>query len=109
MFFRGDITKHSRPQPSDLCGTDSRSDMVVSGSNIRYQRAERVERGVMAFFNLTFHVLFNFMHRNVSGAFNKCLNIFIPGTEHQLSHGIEFGKLRFIVCVVDRTRTKSVT
>ena len=47
----------------------------------------------MAFFNLSFHVLFDFMHRNVSGAFNKCLNILIPGTEHQFSHGIEFGKL----------------
>ena len=31
---------------------------------------------------LAFHIFFDLVHRNVSGTFNKCLNILIPGTKH---------------------------
>ena len=30
---------------------------------------------------------------HVSGAFDESLYILVPGTEHKLAHGIEFGKL----------------
>ena len=45
----------------------------------------------------------------MAGAFDKCLDILLPGTEHEFSHRIQFCKLSFIVGIVDRTRTKSVS
>ena len=79
--------------------------MVVSRSDVRDQRTERVERCIMAFFDLTFHILFYFVHGHVSRTFDECLHILFPSTYNEFSHGVEFGKLCFIVGIVDRAGT----
>jgi len=44
MLFRGDITEHGGSEPADHRRANARSDMVITGRNIRGERAERVER-----------------------------------------------------------------
>ena len=83
--------------------------MVISRSDVRDQWAERIERRIMAFFDLAFHIFLDLMHGHVSGTFDKGLHILVPGAEHQLAHSVQLGELRFIVGIVDRARTKSVT
>ena len=62
----------------------------------------------MALLYLTFHILLNLVHGHVSGAFDESLYILVPGTEHKLAHGIEFGKLRFVIGIVRRAGTQAV-
>ena len=109
MFFRSDIAKHCCAQPTNLCSTNSRCDMVISGSDVCNQRAEGIERSIVTFFYLTFHVFFDFMHRYMSRPFNECLHILFPGTYYKLSHGVELGKLCFIISIVDRPGAKAVS
>ena len=108
VLLWGDVAQHGRAQPADLRRTDSRSDMVVARCNVRNQRAERVERRIVAFLYLAFHILLNLVHGHVSGSFDKSLHVLCPGAEHKLAHGIEFGKLRFVVGIVRRAGTQAV-
>ena len=62
----------------------------------------------MAFLYLAFHILLNLVHGYVSGSFDKSLHVLCPGAEYKLAHGIEFGKLRFVVGIVRRAGTQAV-
>ena len=61
MLFRSDIAEHGRAQPTDLCGSDGRGDVVVTRCDIGDQRAEGIERCVVAFLDLPLHVLLDFV------------------------------------------------
>lgn len=82
--------------------------MVVAGRNVGYQRAERIERRVVALLYLTLHILRNLIHRHMARTFDKRLNILCPSTLHKLSHRVELGKLGAVVGIIDTARTKAV-
>ena len=52
--------------------------MVISRSDVRDQWAERIERRIMAFFDLAFPIFLDLMHGHVSGTFDKGLHILVP-------------------------------
>ena len=83
--------------------------MVISRSDVRYQRTEGVERCVVTVRDLAFHVFFDFMQRYMPRSFNECLYVFVPCSEYKFTHGIQFGKLCLVISVSDTARTKSVT
>ena len=109
MLFGGDITEHGRTQPTYLCRADGRRNMVVTRCDVRHDGAERIERRIVAFFYLALHILLNLVHGHVAGTFDESLHILVPSTQHKLAHRVEFCKLRFIVGIVRRPRTQSVS
>ena len=109
MLFGGDITEHGRTQPTYLCRADGRRNMVVTRCDVRHDGAERIERRIVAFFYLALHILLNLVHGHVAGTFDESLHILVPSTLHKLAHRVEFCKLRFIVGIVRRPRTQSVS
>ena len=82
--------------------------MVVTGSNVRDDGAECIERRVVALLDLTLHVLPDLVHGHVSRALDKGLHVVIPGAGDQLAHSVEFCKLRLVVGILDATGTEPV-
>ena len=109
VFFRSHVTQHRSSQPSDLCGSDSRSNVVISRSNVGYQRAQRIERCVVTVLDLTLHILLNLMQGHVSRSFDESLHVLVPCTQYEFSQGIQFRKLRFVVRICDTARTETVS
>ena len=58
--------------------------------------------------DLLLHVFFDELHRNVAGAFIHDLAAFGPGTRGELSLDFQFGQLRVIIGVGNRSGTKPV-
>ena len=82
--------------------------MVVARGDIRHDRAESVEGGLVAVVELTLHVLAYLVHRHVSRPLNEGLHILVPGTQHELAHRVKFGKLSSIVSVGRAARAQTV-
>ena len=75
--------------------------MVVAGSDIGDQRAERVERRFVAELLLLVHLLLDLVERNVAGTFDHHLHVVLPGFAGQFAQGLQFGELRFVAGVGD--------
>ena len=108
VLFRSDIAEHRRAEPSDLCRSDSGSDMVVTGCDIGNERSKSVERCIMALLDLALHILFDFVERHMTRTLYKCLYIIFPSTLNEFAESVEFRKLCFIISIVDRTGTETI-
>ena len=109
MFLRRDVADHGRPMPSDLRATDSRRDMIVSGSDIGRQRAQRIERRSMTGILLFLHILMDLIHGDMTRTFDNHLYELLPSNFRQLAHRMKLGELCRVVRVIDRTGAKSVS
>ena len=49
------------------------------------------------------------MHRHMPWAFNHHLHVVFPGDFGQLAQRMQFGELRFVVGILNRTRAQAVT
>ena len=83
--------------------------MVETRCDVCDERAEGIEGCAVALLDLAVHVLPNLVHGHMAGTFDKCLHAMIPRTRHQLTHGVELGKLGGIIGIVGRTGTEAVT
>ena len=109
MFFRCDVAKHGGAVPADHRRADGRRDVIVTRCDIRRERAERIEGGFSAPFELLFHVLFDEMHRHVTRSFVHHLDIVFPRDLCQLALRFQLGELRLVVCVGDRAWAQAIT
>ena len=82
--------------------------MIVARSDIRYEGTQCIERCIVAFFNLAFHVFLDFVQGYMARSFDEGLYILGPGTDNQFAHCIKFGKLSLIVGILDTSRTETV-
>ena len=79
VLLRRDVAEHRRAVPADHRRADRRRDVVVAGRDVGRERAERVERRLVAPFELLLHVLLDEMHGDVAGAFVHHLDVVLPG------------------------------
>ena len=77
----------------------ARGDVVVAGSDVGDERAERVEGRAVAELDFFVDLLFDLVERNVAGAFDHDLNIVLPGDAGQFAESFEFGELGFVAGV----------
>ena len=77
----------------------ARGDVVVAGRDIGRQRAQRVERRLVAELELPVHVLFDQVHRHVAGTFDHGLHVVLPRDLRQLAERLELAELRRVVGV----------
>ncbi|SSW71626.1 hypothetical protein AVE30378_04655 [Achromobacter veterisilvae] len=108
VFLGRDITEHGGAVPADQRGADAGGDVVVARSDVGGQRAQRVERRLVAVLQLQFHVLLDHLHRHVAGAFDHDLHVVLPCHLGQFAQRLQFRELRFVVGVVARPRTQAV-
>jgi len=83
-------------------------DVVVAGRDVGGQRAQRVERRLVALFQLDVHVLLDQLHRHVAGAFDHHLHVVLPSHLGQFAQRLQFTQLRIVVGIVDRAGTQAV-
>ena len=79
MFLRRDVAEHRCAVPADHGRANGAGDVVVAGSDVRDQRAERVERRFVAQFDFFFHLQLDLVERDVARAFDHYLHVMLPG------------------------------
>src|SRR5690606_34763855 len=95
--------------PTDHGRPNARRDVVIARGNIRGQRAEGVERRLVAAFQLLIHIFFDQVHGHVARAFDHALNIVLPGNLGSLSQALQLAKLCRVVGIGNGTRAQAVT
>lgn len=80
-----------------------------SRRDIGGQRAERVERRLLADLLLEVDVLLDLVHRDVARALDHGLDAEPLGDRVQLAERAQFGELRLVIGVGDRSGTQPVT
>src|SRR5579885_3301157 len=108
MLLWRDITQHRGAVPTDHGRADRAGDVVITRSNVDYERPERIERRFVTYFHLFFDLEFNLVHGNVAGAFNHHLNIMFPGLLRQIAQHLQFSKLSGVAGVADRAGPQAV-
>ena len=108
VLLRSNVAYHGSAEPCYLSSTYSRSNVVVGGSNIGGQRAECVERGFVARFDLALHIFLDFVHWHVTRTFDNHLHIVSPSLLGQFAEHIKFEELSTVVGIVDATGTHTV-
>ena len=108
VLLRGDVAQHCGAKPCYLRTTDGAGDMVVAGGDVGDDGTEGVEGGLVALLQLALHILTDFMHGHMARTLDEGLHILLPGTHHEFTHGVEFGKLGGIVGIGRTTGAQTV-
>ena len=101
MFLWRDVAQHRRAEPADHRGADARCYMIVAGGDVCGERAERVERCLVAFLQLFIHVDLDEVHRHVAGAFDHDLAVVLPRLFREFAQRFKFSELRAVVGIGD--------
>ena len=109
VFSRCNIAKESSTVHSGNCTSDRCSDMVISRSDISYQRSEYIERCTHADALLYLHICSNLIQRHMARTFYHNLYIVIPCTFGQFSEANQLFNLAYVRCISKAARTASVT
>ena len=99
-----DVAEHARPVPAGERRADGRGDVVVARGDVGDERAEHVERGLVALDGLLLHVHGDLVHRDVAGAFDHDLAAARPAAAGQLAEGLQLGELGGVGGVGDASR-----
>ncbi|MNH25985.1 hypothetical protein D3C79_860130 [compost metagenome] len=102
MLLGRDVAEHGATEPADHRRTNARGDVVVARGDIGGQRAEGVERRLVAALQLLVHVLLDQLHRHVARAFDHALHVVLPGDLGQLAKGFQLTELRSVVGIGNR-------
>ena len=86
----------------------ARGDVVVAGGDVGHQRAQGVERRLVAELLFLVHLLLDLVQRDVAGAFDHDLHVVLPGFLGQLAERLEFGELGFVAGVGDAAGAQAV-
>ena len=98
----------ARAEPADHRRADGRGDVVVAGRDIGGQRAQRVERRLVAGRELAVHVLLDLVHRHMAGAFDHHLDVVRLRDLVEFAQRFQLGELRRVVGVGRRAGAQAV-
>src|SRR5574343_453682 len=79
VFLGRHVAEHGRAVPADHRGADAAGDVVVARRDVGGQRAEGVERGFLAVFELQVHVFLDQVHGHMARTLDDGLHIVLPG------------------------------
>src|ERR1700728_2535559 len=109
MLFRSDVAEHGGAVPSDHGCADGGGNVVIAGSYIGDQRAQRVEGRFVAQLDFLFDLLLDLVHGNVAGTFDHDLHVVFPGFLGEFAQSLQFGELGFVTGVGDATGAEAVS
>jgi hypothetical protein len=102
VLLRRDVAEHRSAVPADHGRADRAGDVVVAGREVGHQRAQRVERRLVAELLLLLHLELDLVHRDVARAFDHHLHVVIPGDARQFAQRFQFGELGLVAGVGQR-------
>ena len=102
------VAEHAGAVPAGQGRADGRGDVVVARGDVGHERAEDVERGLVALDRLLLHVHGDLVHRHVAGAFHHDLAAAGLGPAGQLAQGLELGELGGVGGVGDAAGPQAV-
>ena len=108
MLLGRDIAKHRGAVPADHGRADAAGDMVVARRDVGGERPQCVEGRFAAGFELLFHIPLDLVHGHMARPFDHHLHILFPGALGQFAQRIEFGELRLVIGVGDRSGAQAV-
>ena len=108
VLFRCHVAQHGAAVPADHRRADGGGDVVVTRCDVRGQRAEGVERRLVAAFELLVHVLLDELHGHVARALDHGLHIVLPGDLREFAQRLEFRELGGIVGIGNGAGTQPV-
>ncbi len=108
VLLRRDVAEHRRPPPGDHRRADPGRDVVVRGRDVRGQRAERVERRLVADLLLEVDVLLDLVHRDVPRALDHRLYVVTAGDPVEFAQCAQLRELRLVVGVRDGAGPQAV-
>ena len=82
--------------------------MVVAWRDVSRERAQRVERRLVALGQLAVHVLLDQVHRHVARPFDHDLHVVFPRARREPAEFFQFAELRLVVRVRDAAGTQPV-
>ncbi len=85
MLFGRHVAQHRSTVPADHRRADGACDVIVTRSDIRDKRTERVERRLLAHLDFFVYLQLDLVHRYVAGTFNHHLNVEFPSLSRQFS------------------------
>ena len=103
-----DVAEHAGPVPAGQGRADGRGDVVVARGDVGDQRAEHVERGLVALDGLLLHVHGDLVHRDVARALDHHLAAARLRPAGQLAQGPQLGELRGVGGVGDAAGPEAV-
>eukprot|EP00968_Pinguiococcus_pyrenoidosus_P014072 scaffold1280_cov246-Pinguiococcus_pyrenoidosus.AAC.14 len=109
VLLRGDVAQHRGAHRADVRGTDGAGDVVIARGDVRGERPERVERGLVAPVELVAHVLGDLVERDVARSLVHHLHVLLPRPLGELPLHLELSELSFVVGVLDAARAQSVS
>ena len=109
MLFRGHVAEHRSTGLCDHRRADRRGDVVVCGGDVGGERAQRVERCLLAQLFLEADVLDDLVHGDVPGTLDHHLHAMGFRDLGEFAQRAQFGELSGIVGVGDRARSQTVS
>ena len=108
VFLGRHVAEHAGTVPAGQGRADGRGDVVVAGCDVGHQRAQHVERRLVALDGLFLHVHGDLVHRHVAGAFHHHLAAAGLGPPGQLAQRLELGELGGVGRVGDAAGPQAV-
>ena len=102
------VAEHRRAAPAGQRRADGAGDVVVARGDVGHQRAEHVERRLVAPLHLPLDVHVDLVHRDVARPFDHHLRALLPGPAGQLAQHVELGELGLVAGVGDRAGPQPV-
>ena len=87
------VAEHGRAVLGRHRGADGARDVVVAGGDVGDERAEHVERRLVAELQLLLHVHRDLVERDVAGPLDHDLHVVLPGAPGQLAERLQLGEL----------------
>ncbi len=103
------VAEHGGAVPADHGGADGAADVVVARGNIQGQRAQGIERRLVAMLDLLVHVFLDHVHGHMAGAFDHYLHVVLPGDLGELAQGAQLGELGLVVGVGHGAGAQAIT
>ena len=109
MLGRSHIAKEGCTVHGCYSSTDGSCDVIITRSNVGYQRTEDIEGSAHTDALLYLHVCGYLIQGHMTGTFHHDLYIMIPGTFGQFSQTDKLLDLTYIRCIGQTARTAGIT
>ena len=108
MLLRRHVAEHRRAGGARHRRADGARDVVVAGRDVGHERAEHVERRLVAELHLLLHVHLDLIERHVARALDHHLHVLLPGALRELAERLELGELRGVARVGEAAGAQAV-
>ena len=102
------VAEHRCAIPADIGRTNSRGNVVITGSDISNQWAQGIERRLVTITQLLVDIFLHHLQWHMARALNHHLYIMFPGDFCELTQGFQFAELGCIISIRQGTGAQAI-